>query len=102
MAAATQKKLFPNPFYLALVIVSTIFVMTALGYWIVPMLEQARADHPEARTSPASLALMNWLDRRGAVLLGIEFAVMTALAFAAMALDDHFDRRKAKSKNAGP
>ncbi len=97
MAPEAKKKLFPNPFYLALVVVSTVFVMTALAYWIGPLFEQARIDHPDARVAPTSLALLEWMDRRGPVVLGVEFALMALLAFVAMAADDLFDAKRAKS-----
>ena len=81
------KRLFPNPFYLLVIVVSTLFVITALGYLVAPtVIEQAAK---EAR--PAGFA--GWLDRHGPTALGGEFAVMLAAALLAMATDRWFPER---------
>src|SRR4051794_32114421 len=57
MTDRSQKKLFPNPFYVVLLVSSTLFVLTALGYLVSPT-----AGGPGQDGGPAALA--RWLDRR--------------------------------------
>ena len=84
------KRLFPNPFYLLLIVVSTLFVVTALGYLVAPtVLERAVKG-----ARPAGLA--GWLDRHGPAALGVEFAVMLAAALLAMATDRWFSEKPAR------
>ncbi|MBV8556395.1 MAG: hypothetical protein JO116_12600 [Planctomycetaceae bacterium] len=82
-----RKALFPNPFYVILLVSSTMFVMTALGYLISP----AVADRPGARTG--SLALAAWLDRHGPGALAVELIVMLVSALLSMATDRWFPSR---------
>jgi hypothetical protein len=87
MARSARKRgVFANPFYVGLMIVSTLFVVTALAYLVSPyVLEPGR----RPRGAPShELAL--WLDRRGPLALGIEFAVMTVAGVLAMITDDWF------------
>jgi len=93
MAGTSRKNpVFANPFYVALMVVSTLFVMTALGYLVAPYaMGGGRA--PQGDTSRAFAV---WLDRRGPVILGIEFLVMLVTGVLAMATDDWF------SATAGP
>jgi hypothetical protein len=78
-----------NPFYIALIFVSTLFVVTALGYLVVPYaLERAGG----ASGSGSSTALAGWLDRNGPMILGIEFVIMFVSGIAAMLTDDRFAR----------
>lgn len=102
MGDRPRKPLFPNPFYLILLLVSTLFVVTALAYvvspWVGADLAQAGPVHGQAqrgRPGPASLALADWLDRQGPLTLGVEFVVMLIFALLAMATDHWF---AAKSK----
>ncbi len=79
------RRLGSNPFYTLLMIVSTLFVVTILGYLIGPYAEQRVI---EGKAAPSPLAA--WFERKGVVALGIEFAVMTVLAVLAMATEDYF------------
>src|SRR5207237_9209772 len=90
---ATARKPRPNPFYVLLMLVSTLFVITALGYLVGPYVERQAA---EGRApAPASRALAGWFERKGVVALAIEFAAMTVFAILAMATDRYFAPSKA-------
>jgi hypothetical protein len=87
----TTRPLFPNPFYVLLVVVSTLFVVTILAYLVAPSAHERAAKGG----GPAGPAL--WLERHGPTALGVEFAVMLAAGLLAMATDRWFpskaDRR---------
>jgi hypothetical protein len=70
----------PNPFYVLLVLASTLFVVTALMYCISPMDLQRPGKH----------AASEWIDRHGPLALGVEFAVMFCAGVLAMATDRWF------------
>ena len=79
--------MFPNPFYVVLLVSSTAFVVTALAYLVSP----SAIDHPRAR--PGSRAVAAWLDRLGPIALAVEFVVMVVFALLAMATDRWFPSR---------
>ncbi len=92
MTERRLKKLFPNPFYVVLLISSTLFVVTALAWLVVPsILDQAAA--PQAKGGLVGLA--RWVDHNGTVALGGEVAVMLAAALLAMLTDRWFPERPA-------
>ncbi len=78
-----------NPFFLALLAVSTLFVVTALGYLVVPYVLQKAGNAPGGE---ASRSFATWLDRRGPLILGVEFVLMFVTGVAAMATDDWYSR----------
>ncbi len=87
MAGTSRKNpVFANPFFLALLLVSTLFVVTALGYLVAPYALGAG----QTPKGEASRAFAAWLDRRGPVILAIEFLLMLATGVLAMATDDWF------------
>jgi hypothetical protein len=87
MAGTSRKKpAFANPFYVGLMVASTLFVLTALGYLVAP---NVIAPGPVQR-GETSRAFATWLDRHGPVILGIEFVVMLVTGVLAMATDDWF------------
>ncbi len=87
MAGTSRKNpVFANPFYVGLMVVSTLFVVTVLGYLVAP---DVISQGPEQR-SETSRAFAHWLDRHGPVILGIEFLVMLVTGVLAMATDDWF------------
>ncbi len=75
-----------NPFFVALMVVSTLFVMTCLGYLIGPFARQATPEIPDAQRG----GMAEWLDRRGPMALAVEFAIMGTLAVLAMATEGRF------------
>jgi hypothetical protein len=73
-----------NPFYILLIIVSFLFVLTALAYALVPTLEQKAADLGQpAPPSP----LRDSLRQNGWQWLLCEVAAMTVLSLLSMGLD---------------
>ncbi len=88
MTERRLKKLFPNPFYVVLLIASTLFVVTALAWLVVPsILDQA------PRGAGGMVGLARWVDRNSMVALGAEVAVMLAAALLAMLTDRWFPER---------
>jgi hypothetical protein len=77
------KKLFPNPFYVLLLVASTLFVVTTLGYLVGPSTQE-----PSGAGGPA-----RWLDRHGPMALGVEFVVMLVSGLLAMATDRWFPEK---------
>lgn len=85
----------PNPFYVALILASTLFVATCLGYLISPtVLEQARGRKGAA--GMPSVRFAQWLDRKAPTLLGVEFLVMLAAGGLAMATEQSRARKPSK------
>ncbi|GAC1472675.1 MAG: hypothetical protein NVSMB9_20160 [Isosphaeraceae bacterium] len=82
-----DKKLFPNPFYVLLLVASSLFVLTVLGYLISALIPQEAVS---AGPQTWSLWLASWLDRRGPLALGIEVALMIATGLLAMVTDRWF------------
>ncbi len=93
MPERPAKKLFPNPFYVLLLLASTAFVVTIFGYLIAPTIQQQAMKQP-ARAG--SLAVAEWFDAHGPVALGVEFVVMLVAAFLAMATDRWFPEKPPK------
>jgi hypothetical protein len=84
MAGRPRKALFPNPFYVVLLVASVVFTVTALAYLVSPY----AAERPNAGVG--SRALVDWLDRRGPLALGVEFLVMLVAGVLAMLTDRWF------------
>jgi hypothetical protein len=80
-----------NWFYLFLNVAGVAFVITALAYAVVPVLEQKAA---EAGNPPPPSDLRDALRRDGWLWLLIEAGVVTALALASMGLDRWRQREK--------
>ncbi len=73
-----------NAFYLLLLVASLLFVLTALAYGIVPVLEQKATD---AGQPPPPSPMRDSLRRDGGTWLLCELAVMTVFGLASMGLD---------------
>ena len=87
MPPSFRKVVYPNPFYVVLLLVSVAFLATVLGYLIGPFVQQQALDRPGAGPGPASKALTAWLDRHGPAALAVEFGVMLVAGLLAMAFD---------------
>jgi hypothetical protein len=74
----------PNPFYFLLLLASLLFVVTALAYGVVPVLEEKAA---QAGQLPPPSPFRATLRTDGWKWLLIELAVMMVLGFLSMALD---------------
>jgi hypothetical protein len=89
MARTSRKNpVFANPFYVGLLVVSTLFVLTVLGYLVAPNVIKPGPAH----RGETSRAFATWIDRHGPLILGIEFLVMFVSGVLAMATDDWFSR----------
>jgi hypothetical protein len=73
-----------NPFYLLLLLVSVLFVVTALAYGLVPVLEEKAA---EAGNPPPPSAFRDALRADGWLWLLVEVGAIVVLALASMGLD---------------
>ncbi len=99
VAGQPQKPLFPNPFYVILLLASTAFVVTAMGYFVSPLVAQ-KAAHQAGAATPRSLALAEWFDRNGPLALGIEVVLMFIFAVMAM-VTDHWFSPKPSRRSSG-
>src|SRR5262249_32461105 len=97
MRDLSAKKLFPNPFYVVLLLASTLFVLTTLLY-LVSATVQERAGRAGVAPKPGSLAFAGWFDRNGGLALGVEFVVMLVCGLLAMATDRWFPERAARAE----
>jgi hypothetical protein len=120
MADPPRKALFPNPFYVLLIVASTVFTLTVLAYLVSPYVVQRERENPAGRRLPApkvgselldaaagdapapstvgtpdsgSLALAVWFDRRGPFVLAVEIGVMFVSGVVAMLTDRWFTSR---------
>jgi hypothetical protein len=73
-----------NPLYLLLLMVGVLFVITALAYAVIPVLEQKAAEKGEP--APPS-AFRDALHRDGSTWLLGELAALVVLGVASMVLD---------------
>src|SRR5262245_36849989 len=81
MSTASEPR---NPLYLLLLLASLLFVLTALAYALVPVLEQKAA---EAGQAPPPSAFRDALRRDGWRWLLWEVGAMVVLGVASMVLD---------------
>ncbi len=88
-----RKVVFPNPFYVFLIIVSSVFLITVLAYLMGPYIQQQMINRPDAGPSPASRSLTLWLETHGPKALGVEFILMFVAAFLAMGFDHKFPQK---------
>jgi predicted PurR-regulated permease PerM len=80
----------PNLFYVCLVLVSTLFVITALAYLMGPYVVQKAAANPAEGS--LAVAFSHWMERRGPAILAAEFVLMLLAGTLAMLLDPWFTR----------
>jgi hypothetical protein len=84
-----------NPFYLLLLVASLLFVLTCLGYGVLPILEQKAA---EAGQRPPPSEFRQALDADGWKWILYELAAMVVFAVLSMGLDRrrsmHKERRE--------
>jgi len=92
MSDRPGKKLFPNPFYVILLIASTLFVVNALAWLVIPsVLDQA------PRAKGGAVEFLRGFDRNTPLALGVEFLVMLAAGTLAMLTDRWFPERPGSS-----
>ncbi len=85
-----------NPLYVLMMIVSTLFVVTALGYLVTPYVIQPG----HVVQGQASRAFAVWLDTHGPLILAVEFVIMLLSGVLAMTTEDYFLRRKKPGNDA--
>src|SRR3954452_9360014 len=90
MADRPRKRLFPNPFYVVVLLSSTVFVVTALAYLVSAIGFDSESGRKAALARPGSGAMAAWLDRHGPLALAVEFAIMFVFTLLAMATDHWF------------
>jgi hypothetical protein len=92
--AGAKKPLYPNPFYVLVVLAGVAFVVTAMGWLVAPMIQE-KARNPGGGVAPGagSLAIAAWFDAWSTTALTAELAVMIVAGGLAMAADRWFTRR---------
>jgi hypothetical protein len=94
MAERPRKRLFANPFYFGFLVASTLFVVTALAYFVSSIVAQRAPGRRGAGPGPGSRSIaLDWIDRRGPTALTVELTAMLATSVAAMATDRWFPSR---------
>jgi hypothetical protein len=97
------RKRMPNPFYVALTVVSTAFVVTAFAYLMGPSIAQRAADDPRVLAENASAgSFVRWFDRHGPLALAVEFGLMLALGLLAMFTDHRFAPARPPASRTSP
>jgi hypothetical protein len=81
-----------NPFYVLLVFVGIVFLVTACAYGVMAY----RAISPQVARQEKPHPLTAFLDEHGVELMGGELAFLAAASFAAMGLDRWRDLRRPK------
>jgi hypothetical protein len=91
-----------NPFYILLVVVGMVFVLTACSYFVMTLQGREasygrgplpRDNTAASRDSPNSEAFTRFMDQYGFTLLMIELGVLAAATFAAIGTDEYWMRR---------
>jgi hypothetical protein len=89
MASPVGKKpVYPNLFYVLVVLAGTAFVVTAMGWLAAPMIQQ-KAKRPGG-PGAGSLALAAWFDRWSPTALAVELVVLIVAGVLAMLADRWF------------
>jgi hypothetical protein len=81
MATSSEPR---NPLYLLLLLVGLLFVVTAIAYALIPILEQKAAEQGE---QPPPSEFRDALHRDGSTWLLGELAVLVVIGIASMVLD---------------
>ena len=91
MATPARKPLYPNPFYVLVVLAGVAFVVTTMGWLVAPMIQQ-KARNPGAGAAPGagSLAVAAWFDRWSETAIAIELVVLIVSGGLAMLADRWF------------
>lgn len=95
---------FPNPFYVIVGIVGAAFTATVGAFVLAATWDSARNNS----TGAAEVASTFWpqvvetLDRHGAVVLGVQLALLAIACFAAMASDKFFAVGGRRSRRPDP
>jgi hypothetical protein len=91
MSDQPAKRLFPNPFYLVLLVASASFVLTILAYLVAPTVESGALRievDPDEPVGPARA--LQWFQGRAPLILAVECGAMFVFGVLAMATDRWF------------
>ncbi len=94
-----RREVFSNPFFVALLGTSALFLLTILGYLVSPYI--LVPDPARPRPGRGSIALARWFDRNGPLALGVEIAVMLLAGVLAMLTDPWFSPRSKSKRGDG-
>ena len=86
-----------NPFYIVLLIVGLVFVITACSYFVMTL--QSREASYGRRSEPDNAGFVEFIDRNGFAALMIELGILAAATFGAMATDDYWTRLAKEQEN---
>lgn len=98
-SAMAKKKPGVNPFYVLLVVLGIAFTLTACAYGVMAF-KGARAEGPVA-DRPSGAALLSYLDKHGAQLMGFELALLALCAAGAIATDRYWMRQAVEDFKRG-
>ncbi len=88
--ASPRSSRFANPFYFLLLVLGTVFCVTATAYGMMAI-RDVRGD--EGPISESGLWLLNWLDKSGAHAMMIQLVVLAACTLAAITTDNFWMNR---------
>jgi len=87
-----------NPFFVALVVVGMLFVVTACCYFVMTL---QSSELSLGREGPgANEEFVKLIDRYGFTLMMLELATLAGVTFAAIATDEYWTRRALSRDNA--
>ena len=88
---------FRNPFYAVLVVVGSVFALTACAYGVMAVQGANMMTRPAAAsTGPRQGAeLMDLMDEHGLLIMGVEIGVLAVAVIGAITTDDFWHRRAA-------
>ena len=95
-ASMAKQKRTRNPFYFLLVPVGVAFVVTAFSFGIMAFQQSS----PGSYSLDGKVGLMPMMDRHGLTILGVEVALIALFSCGAIATDEYWQRRDAKSTEA--
>jgi hypothetical protein len=81
-----------NPFYVLILVVGTVFAVSACAYGVLAVrtLHAVSSDDSLVRAQP--LRDVQWLQEHGDALLVVELAILAVLTFAAIGTDGWWDK----------
>jgi len=94
-----KSEILSNPFFVILLGTSVLFVLTVLGYLVSPYV--LMPNPARQQQSAGSIAMAEWFDRHGPMMLTIEIVVMLLAGVLAMATDPWFSSRSRSRRREG-
>ena len=78
-----------NPFYAVLIVVGTVFAITACAYGMMAVVKLEPAGDGVSPTG----GLIGFMDRHGVTVMMVELGLLAVATFAAIGTDDYWTRR---------